>query len=315
MLIKLKNISNKISNKGTLSMTGKAACRLVLLRLGTVLLLIIMIGLLSFSGHDKLRITLIDVSQGDGIFIRTASQTNFLIDGGSSDVDQAGTYRMVPFLKASGIGRIDYIIITHMDYDHVSGIMELIDPQSSFGIKVKHVIIPYIYEKEKEFEEIITLAEASAIPIIYMKAGDVLKEKEFSLTCLHPKQNYQWEDSNEYSTVLSLNYKEFDMLLTGDVEGKGEEAVMKEIKHTYEVLKVAHHGSRNSTPERLLELMKPDIALISCGRDNQYGHPHEELLERLEKYHVTCLSTSEWGAITVETDGETYQIDTFLSYR
>ena len=137
---------------------------------------------------------------------------------------------------------------------------------------------------------------------------------------LHPPIGYQPSSGNDYSMVLSISYGDFDMLLTGDIEAKGEGMLVEFFKEReminsrisnpaafvqtdYDVLKVSHHGSRNSTSEVLLSIIKPEYALISCGRGNSYGHPHAELLERLVKSGSEVYITYETGAVSLITDG------------
>lgn len=278
----------------------------------SVLIISSLVFILSIHFRNELEITFMDVSQGDGILIRTVSGTSFLIDGGSSDVNQVGIYRIAPFLKASGISDIKGIFITHMDSDHISGIKEILNPANKLGIRVENLILPDICDKETAFEEIIALAKLSDVTVMYMKSGDIYTEDEVSLNCLHPTANYEYESSNEYSLVLSLQFKNFDMLFTGDIEEDGEDALIDTITHTYEVLKVAHHGSKNSTQDLLLEKTDPDIAIISCGKNNRYGHPHKELLERLKDYAIITYNTSICGAITIKTDGEKFNVSTYL---
>ena len=116
-------------------------------------------------------------------------------------------------------------------------------------------------------------------------------------------------EGNEGSMVLEVSFREFDMLFTGDVEGKGEELLMKNMRNkSYEVLKVSHHGSKNSTLEDFLQVAKPKIALISAGENNSYGHPHAETIRRLKKYGCKIYQTIKQGAITLETDGDLIDI-------
>ena len=145
------------------------------------------------------------------------------------------------------------------------------------------------------------------------------------LTCLHPDKGWNTTDVNAYSTVLYLTYGDFTALFTGDVEGEGERSVLDEMeqrmlgkelqsdfyaegftewnKVNITLLKVAHHGSKNSTKEDFLRLVNPRIALISAGRNNRYGHPHEELIERLENCGSMIYRTQRSGAVTVSVRG------------
>ena len=132
------------------------------------------------------------------------------------------------------------------------------------------------------------------------------------MTCLQPGEGDELEPGNGASLVLDLSCGDFDMLLAGDVEGEGESLLMERLEKTYEVLKAAHHGSRNSTCEDFLERAGPQAALISAGRDNRYGHPHQETLDRLDRAGCSVWQTAQSGAVTIVTDGRTVSIRGFL---
>ena len=133
------------------------------------------------------------------------------------------------------------------------------------------------------------------------------------LTCLAPLEDYAGEIGNASSMVLSLQYREFDMLFTGDVEEAGEDALSESgTLRTHDVLKVAHHGSKNSTSEQFLEQVSPAIAFISAGRENRYGHPHGETIEKLENCGCKIYSTQYCGAIILYTDGKKIKIQSYL---
>ena len=120
------------------------------------------------------------------------------------------------------------------------------------------------------------------------------------------------EPGNGASLVLDISCGDFDMLLTGDVEGEGEEALEQRLKKTYDVLKTAHHGSRNSTSESFLQKASPSAALISAGRDNRYGHPHQETVDRLRREGCSVYQTAQSGSVMIVTDGRTMRIRRFL---
>ena len=136
------------------------------------------------------------------------------------------------------------------------------------------------------------------------------------MRCLHPDGDSARNDTNAASAVLCLSYGSFSMLLTGDVEGKGEEALLRRLKQeeieNLSVLKVAHHGSRYATGEAFLKYVSPRLAIVSAGQNNSYGHPHEELLARLSVCGADVMVTYETGAVIVRTDGERMRIKGFL---
>lgn len=298
-------------------------------------LLLVAAGLLLLiypKRNDGLLVTFLDVGQGDAIYMESGSGTTYLIDGGSIDVSKAGINRIKPFLLSRGKDVIDYALITHSDKDHTSGLIEIINDGS---IKVRHIILPDITVKDESFIKLEELAHQKNIAVGYISAGDSIRDGDMQITCLHPKDGYNPSNSNAYSTVLSLEFHDFSMLLTGDLEADGETMVIEQlskrkdsgmedraadyINHIhendipgYDILKVAHHGSRNSTSEEFLSYVRPMIAIISCGLDNRYGHPHQELLERLDKLKSRYLITYEEGAISLRTDGKKLSVDGYL---
>jgi competence protein ComEC len=177
--------------------------------------------------------------------------------------------------------------------------------------------LPNIETKDEAYMELETLAKEKGISLQYISTGDVILDGEIKMVCLHPIANYEAKSSNAYSTVMSISYGEFDMLLTGDLEKEGEVELTKLLQNLdyranyairpatdYDILKVAHHGSKNSTSEEILRMIRPEISLISCGEDNSYGHPHKELIERLKHIGSELKITYEKGAITIKTDGK-----------
>lgn len=254
-----------------------------------------------------LEVTILDVKQGDGIYIESESGNNYLMDGGSSQVTQLMKYRLLPFLKSKARTSIDVAIITHPDADHISGIMELITTGYSIGT----LILPEIDSKEEAYVEIEEAAFKAGIPVQYLKRGEELIDGKLKLTCIHPYEGFQPDSTNSYSAVLSLEYRNFQMLLTGDIEGNGEDALIPYLKENsidYDVLKVAHHGSNYSTSLEFLQVIQAEYALISVGKNNRYGHPGSELVERLEQVNSIVYSTADCGAIVIHTDGERMEI-------
>lgn len=266
------------------------------------------------AGHGRtgeLRVTMLDVGQGDSLYVRTPSGLHCLVDGGSTDVSKVGTYRMEPFLKSQGVGRLDYVFISHGDADHINGIQELLENQW-MGISIDMLVLPAETVWDDALRELARTALRFRTRAAVIQEGQQVKDGELSLTCLAPVQDYSGEIGNASSMVLSLEYGEFDMLFTGDVEGGGEEALAKSgLLKDCDVLKAAHHGSKNSSIPQLLEIVQPEISLISAGRDNRYGHPHAETIERLKTLGSQIYSTQTCGAVTLRTDGKRIWIETF----
>lgn len=256
----------------------------------------------------QFQMTMLDVGQGDAIFLHSAAGQNILLDGGSTSVSKVGTYRILPFLKCSGVRTVDYMILTHGDEDHVNGLLEVLRESGEGGPVVKQLAVPDISDQEEGNRPIIALAQKKGIPVVYLSEGVAMQSGELSLTCLNPVKNFQAESANAGSITISLQYKKFSCLLTGDLEGEGEEHVRTllecargkyRLPASYTMLKVAHHGSKNSTSQEFLELVQPSLALISCGRKNRYGHPHPELMKRLEDTQCKIFRTDQTGAVYI----------------
>lgn len=266
----------------------------------------------SHGKQGELRVTMLDVGQGDGLYIRTPSGMHCFIDGGSTDISKVGTYRIEPFLKSQGVGRLDYVFVSHGDADHINGIQELLQNQL-LGISIDTLVLPRENVLDDALEELARTAVRFGTKVAVIQEGQQVTDGEMSLVCLAPSQDYSGETGNASSMVLALEYQEFDMLFTGDVEGAGEEALAKSnLLRDCDILKVAHHGSKNSTIEQFLDKAQPEISLISAGRENRYGHPHQETLKRLESMGCQIYSTQECGAITLKTDGKRIEIERYL---
>jgi len=268
--------------------------------------------------RNNIYITVLDVGQGDGIFIRGPKGNTYLIDGGSSDVSQVGKYRIEPFLKSQGVGKIDYVFVSHGDGDHISGITEMLE-KMNIGVAIETIVFPDRVFWDESLLELARLAMGKGVRVVEMKQGQVFREAKMQLTCLAPSTGRgDGANSNALSMVLAMKYREFDMLFTGDVEDEGEEILTEVLVNDYpkvswEILKVAHHGSKNSSAEDFLDEVHPAYSIISAGRGNAYGHPHLETIERLEDVGSEVLSTQEYGAITIVTDGKKMKVDGFVA--
>lgn len=285
---------------------------ILLMTLGIVLMLP---AVSRIPDAGKLSVTVLDVGQGDGIFIRGPNGGTYLVDGGSSDVKEVGTYRLEPFLKSQGESALDYVFVTHGDADHYSGIAEWIEQAAQDGgqgagsIGIGTLVLPVEEVWDENLRQLAQKARKAGISVSVIRPGQRLREGEMGLTCLQPGADFTGEPGNEASLVLALQYGQFDMLLTGDTEGEGEEWLTGILERDYagtswEALKAAHHGSKNSTTEEFLGAASPAYTVISAGRDNRYGHPHPETLLRLEEAGSRIESTAGKGAICLKTDGK-----------
>lgn len=280
-----------------------------------VIFLTVFFCLICDASHGKqgeLKVTMLDVGQGDGLYVRTPFGKHYFIDGGSTDITNPGTYRMEPFLKSQGVDRLDYVFISHGDADHMNGIQELLENQL-LGITIDTLVLPTESVLDDSLRELAQTAARFGTKVTVIQEGQQLADGEMCLTCLAPAKSYSGEIGNASSMVLKLKYHEFDMLFTGDVEGEGEKMLTENsLLKDCDVLKVAHHGSKNSTIGQFLEIARPEIALISAGRENRYGHPHEETIKRLENTGCQIYSTKDCGAVTLKTDGEKIRLEKYL---
>lgn len=274
---------------------------------------------LSIKLPQGLQITIVDVGQGDCIYLAEDSGIHMLIDGGSSDKSDVAKYQMMPYLKHEGVSHLDAIVVTHPDSDHISGIRAMLEETDTSGISVGTLYLPDVGEagRNEGYRELEQLARAAAVSVKYLSVGDTLKCDEVMLTCLHPEKGWDEKEANAYSTVLYLEYGSFTALFTGDLEGEGEKLVVERLDdflpaQGITLLKVAHHGSKYSTDEALLKAVNPKLALISSGRNNRYGHPHEELMERLKDSGCYIYRTQESGAITVRVRGGKVWVEEYV---
>ncbi len=279
------------------------AVMIIALLLGTV-----SVGVIRLMDRGE-KIIFLDVGQGDGTLIKTDNGTNIAIDVGSSSNDSLGEYVVYPGLLAEGMGHVDYWFVSHPDTDHISGLEYILESQLDMGITIDNLVVSQACGED---EALIKLAEEKNINVIYMRQGDYITDGSFTMKCVHPSDNFESDDKNEQSLVLSYESENFKVLFTGDVGveaienmldssvlGVGEEDDDGEDESHYDILKVPHHGSRNSLSMDFLELISPDIAVISCGKNNRYGHPHKETVEALEAIESKVLIISQCGAVRI----------------
>lgn len=271
--------------------------------------------LLTHRAEGEVRVTMIDVGQGDGFYLKSPSGSHCMIDGGSTDVSSVGAYRIEPFLKSQGVGMLDYVFVSHGDEDHLSGIRELLLSQK-FGIRIGKLILPDEQVLDGALLELANTAEQTGTEVGVIHAGEQWSDGEMYLKCLAPSREYDGESGNAASMVLELDYGNFEMLFTGDVEGEGEDALVQaKCLRDYDILKAAHHGSKNSTTKAFLEQTRPEITWISAGINNRYGHPHKETVERLENAGSITMKTQDFGAVTVYTDGKQMRMEMFCKIK
>lgn len=256
---------------------------------------------------SDLKIYFIDVGQGDSTLIVTPNKKTILIDGGGSESKNfdVGNDVLIPYLLDRKIYKLDYILISHFDTDHVGGILTVLNE-----LKVGNVIISKQYKDSENFAEFKKIVNENNIKVIVVNKGERLRiEKDINIEILWPNNEELLKENslNNNSIVCKLNYKSFSMLFTGDIEEIAEKQILKEYENSLElldstILKVGHHGSKTSSTQYFIEAVKPDIALIGVGENNKFDHPNGNVLERLKRYGTKIYRTDQMGEITLEID-------------
>ncbi|HOX30165.1 MAG TPA: ComEC/Rec2 family competence protein [Candidatus Paceibacterota bacterium] len=269
--------------------------------------MLVWLAFFELSAQGLLRVEFFDVGQGDAALIKTPSGADILIDGGPGLAVLEGLGRSLPFWDRD----IDLLILTHADHDHLAGLLEVLKQY-----KVKSVLWNGAIKDTAEFEEWARLIFEEKSDIYIARAGMRItfdREPGHFIEVLYPEQDLSGvavKDANNGSVVVKLVYGESEFLFTGDIYGFIEDSLANgDTDLDADVLKVAHHGSKNSASELFLRKVDPDIAVISVGR-NSYGHPSEEILEMMEKHGIKIFRTDMAGDITFTTDGQNLSLKT-----
>ncbi len=248
------------------------------------------------DGFEKTDMIFVDVGQGDCLHIKAGGK-NILIDGGGNFNYNIGKSTLKPYLLKNGVTKIDMAIATHLHTDHYQGLKEL---SQTYRIKTLGV-----YEANSVNESTLK-NEFEADGIFYLAAGDVINvSKSVYIEVLSPDRgnDLDEEDENKNSLVLRVNVKGVTVLMTGDIDEKGENALISDTGVKADILKVAHHGSKYSSCDEFIKAVKPQIAVIQVGK-NTYGHPSSEAIERLEKNEAAVYRNDEKGAIGITVTGD-----------
>ena len=265
------------------------------------------------SGLD---IWMLDIGQGDCMVLFKSDsilgpRSAYIIDCGSSSDKKVGNRRLVPMLKYFGTDRIDGIFITHPDADHINGIEELLSDSDMENITIGSI---YTYEGFTGCNELATISDMHDITGLHKNC--CIQDGKLTFKVLYPYSGYPTYDANAASLVMEVSYQDFCMLTMGDAGIEAENyAVYNEsdiIPHSYSVLKVGHHGSSTSSSEKFLNTYRPTIALISCGYNNSYGHPHKQILKRLSDVGADMYRTDCLGAIKIHSDGYKISVKAYL---
>ncbi len=247
--------------------------------------------------HGHGQVVFVDVGQGDCIFIQTPNGTTLLVDGGEYDSFQA---ELKPFLKSRGIEKIDYALASHYHSDHMGGIYELLEAGMA-----NNLIIPDYEPQNSAKKKLLRVSKNTSTQTSQISAGDRIDigDEAVNISVLHPETGgFSRDNENSNSLVLKLSYYGEDFLLTGDLEVDAEKALVKTYDLEADVLKVGHHGSSSSTSQNFLDEVNPTYAVIQCGEENSYGHPHYETLDRLDDNDASVYRTDTDGDISFFID-------------
>lgn len=255
----------------------------------------------SIATNNILEVHYLDIGQGDSVLISTPDDYDILVDGGPGNDVLSELGEVLSFWDRE----IDLVIATHPDADHIFGLIEVLKRYD-----VEKVMMTTYEHNSLLFKHFLELVKEKEIEIIYadstndLDVGCCLK-----LDLLWPMHgNIDGLDSNDTSIAFLASFGDFDMYFDGDLSSKYEEIAAKEIMRDLEVVKLGHHGSKTSSSDIFFDIIDPDIAIISCGFQNKFGHPHEEVLEKLKNRKIKYYRTDQDGRITLESDGKSYKV-------
>ncbi len=295
-----------------------------------ILLCVIVVHPLSAGRPDgKLHLDFLDVGQGDSALLTMPDGTTLLVDGGGRpsfnqsrtesgdgnpvferDARSIGERVVSEYLWSKGLDRVDYILATHADADHIDGLNDV-----ARNFKVRGAIVARTPGDDSEYARFAATMSDAGVPVEKIGAGDVLRFGEVSAEVLWPPATLDdgAPSRNNDSILLLIRYGEKRLLLTGDIEKDGESAVLREgIDLSSDLVKVAHHGSRTSSIESFVNATRPSLAIISVGRTSMFGHPHKEVVARWRARGAEVMTTGQRGTISLVTDGRFLRVTTFV---
>lgn len=262
------------------------------------------LAVFDFSQPQLLEVSFFDVGQGDSIFIETPQRHQILIDGGPDNTVLEKLGKEMPFWDRT----IDLVVLTHPDFDHINGLIEVLK-----SYKVENILWTGVLSEKPEYQEWKAALEKENARKVIAEAGERIVAGETIFEVLYPFESLAGQEpksSNNSSIVLRLVFGEQSFLFTGDIYKSAENEILQKgesVKSDF--LKVAHHGSKNSSAPEFIGQVLPEVAVIQVGKDNNYGHPAQETLETLEKYDIkNIIRTDLEGDIKIISNGLDYQI-------
>ena len=261
-----------------------------------------------YSETDRLKVTFVNVGQGDGAILQFPNNDVIVVDAGDKKFKyDSGKRIMLPLLKHYGIKRIKYLLGTHSHSDHIGGFPAIMN-----NIKVDTLILTAYPGQSKLYKHVLAVAAKKNIPVCYKKRGHTLSVGEKSrVYLLHPDERFvrgnrfSGAELNNSSLVMKVCYGKTSFILTGDLEKSAEGALFNYGGFlNSSVLKVGHHGSKTSTSLKFLDMIDPQYAVVSVGRGNRFFHPSRETIRRLKRNNAHPLRTDHFGALVFESDGQ-----------
>lgn len=241
----------------------------------------------------NLKVSYIDVGQADSILVQQGT-SSMLIDAGTNDASE----KVKNYIASQGITKLDYVVGTHPHEDHIGGLDVAIN-----SFQVGTVYMPKITNTTKTFTDVVKAIKNNGLQAVSPKPGETFRLGEASCTVLAPNSS-KYEDLNNYSIVIKVTFGNNSFMFDGDAEDVSEkEMLSKGFDVKADVLKVGHHGSSSSTTEEFLSAVNPKYAVISVGKGNTYGHPHESTMNRLKAHNIPVYRTDECGTIVAISDG------------
>lgn len=269
----------------------------------SIILLLVLLFLINLSfnlPNGNLKIAFLDIGQGDAIFIQSPDGNQIIFDGGVGDNLSSVLPKQMSFFDRS----LDMLVVTNPDKDHFEGFIKLLGDYTVPLI----ILPPVIADSNPVFVELLKKAENKGLQKITAIKGQRIDIGGGAyIDILFPDRDLKYVSENEGSIIAKLVYKNTSVLLTGDTTSNIEKYLLNYgFDVDADILKVAHHGSKTSSAEEFIKAVSPDMAVISAGQNNSYGHPHKEVLDIFEKSKVPVLGTYNEGSIMFESDGESF---------
>lgn len=277
--------------------------KIIIFATTSICIVIAVWNLVSTLSPEKLRVSFLDVGQGDAIFIQTPSGQEMLIDGGPTHTVIEGLSEEMSYFDRT----IDIILATHPDADHVTGLIPVLEK-----FEVSTVMLSPSEGETSLYDDVRRQVDEEEVTLHIAHTGDEIDFGDGVLVrVLYPSEKYNaTSDTNDASVAVVLSYGVYTFLLTGDLGSDREGSLITNgLTKNITVYKAGHHGSDTSSGEQLLSYIKPEYSVISAGKDNKYGHPSPEALLRLQKHSKEVLSTIDNGTITFMTDGRTLELE------